>query len=395
LKRVKSTALLMTYALPDSENRLKTQLKTLLEMGFEVHTLGFGSRVLAGVSKHITIPQSSGFFANFRKGLIHLMKSPKRRFYELRVPQSVIDEASRSEYHLIVAHDLELLPLILDSSITPYEFKDSIKQVDLHELHEFESPVSGTLGIIWRLLAFWIRPYHEWLLSLLSSRQLSAATVVNQSIGEWYVSQGYLKEFTVIRNCAPHRESLYDPRISESLEFVYHGKYAKRRGLEHLVKASLGMRPVDTLHFILTGNRFEVDRFRSWALTVNQNLVFHEPVEMSLVSTRLSEFDVEVIYFEPVTKNLALTLPNKFFEAVQGHLAIVSGPSKELAGHVSKHGLGKVTRAWGVEPLSLVLGSLSRGEVEPMRKNSERASRELSREVESKKLRSLWSSLLG
>lgn len=394
MKQPNRTALLMTYALPDSENRLKTQLKTLLAMGFEVHTLGFGTKVLPGVSKHITVQQSSGAIANIKKALIHLMNSPRERFFKLRVPQSVISEACSSNYHLIVAHDIELLPLILDSEISPNEFKNATKHVDLHELHEFESPVSGTLALIWRLLAFRLRPYHEWLLSLLRSSNLSVATVVNQSIGEWYLSQGYLKEFTVVKNCAPHRESSFARRVSESLDFVYHGRYFKRRGLEHLVRASLAMRPVDTMHFMLTGNRSEVDRFRKKALKVNRNLVFHEPVKMSMVSARLSEFDVEVIYYEPTSQNLALTLPNKFFEAVQGHLAIVSGPSKELARHISEYELGKVTGEWGVRPLGLVLSSITRDEVEVMRENSHKFSRELSSEAESTKLQALWNSLL-
>jgi len=246
----------MTYASPHVENRLKTQLTALLEIGFEVHTLGFGEKLLPGVTKHIQIPYSSGVVSFARKAIIHLLKEPKHRFHALRVPKSAIYELWTLEYNLVITHDLELLPLICDPDYMPSAFRNAMRQVDLHELHDFVPPASGLLGFFWKVLGFRLKPYHYWLLSLLSSETLDLATVVNRSIGEWYVAKGYLVSYVEIMNCAPFRDSTLESRQEENLKFIYHGKFDEKRGLNHLVEASLELRPGDTIKLFFT-HRFQ------------------------------------------------------------------------------------------------------------------------------------------
>jgi len=115
---------------------------------------------------------------------------------------------------------------------------------------------------------------------------------------------------------------------------------------------------------------------------------------MSQVPDALAQFDVEVIYFEPVTKNLLYTLPNKFFESIQGRLAVVSGPSPELVRFISKFKLGASSSGWGVEQLSSMISGLDRNKVEVMRKNSHLASFELNSKIESGKLKKIWQELV-
>lgn len=390
----KPKALLMTYAPPEAENRLKPQLKVLLEMDFEVHTLGLGSATLPGVAKHFELKNRTDLFGLIFKGLLHIFLSPQRRFSPLRSEPNLVAELGQIDYRLVITHDLELLPLLTQEPFKSELFVGSIKHVDLHELHEFVSPTSGVLDIFWKALNFRLRPYHDWLIQQLKSAEIALFTLVNASIGEWYVSKGLIKDYVEVRNCAPYRSADFSTRESEGLQYIYHGKYGASRGLEKLIKASLSMRPIDTLNFMLTGNVAEIGKFREASTALNASLVFHEAVPMNRVSEKLASFDVEVIFFEPVTKNLLYTLPNKFFEAVQARLAILTGPSPELVRHVSEYGNGVFSRSFSLSDLEALLTSLERSKVEELRFQSHKAAETLNSESESKALAAAWKELL-
>lgn len=390
----KPSALVMTYAYPDEENRLKTQIEELLRMGLEVHTLGFGKERLDGVSRHFELPKSQDLIGLLRVALIHLALPIKKRFHPLRAPKRNLKELENQSYDLVIAHDLELLPLLLAPGIRPASLEKSIKQVDLHELHELRPVMTGFAHFFWNLLRFRIRPYHDWLMLLLRSPDLDLATVVNKSIGDWYVTNKYLQSFTEIMNAAVYQKVSFESRESESLNFIYHGRYSKSRGLEKLVEASLSIRMEDQLHFMLTGRKSELENFKSFALAKNPSLKFHESVPMERVSTEIKKFDAEIIFFEPVSKNLQFTLPNKFFEAIQGRLAIVSGPSPEIVRFTEQSGCGVATSGWKVEELSSLIAGLDRPTIEVMRKASHELSAKLNAATEAEKLRVAWKNLL-
>jgi hypothetical protein len=391
----KPIALVMTYAHPDEENRLKTQLAELLRMGFEVHTLGFGNKKLAGVKSHFELPNRQNLIGLFRVALIHMFLPVRNRFHPLRVPRRILKELELQGVDLVIAHDLELLPLLLDQKIRPVSFEKAVKHIDLHELHEFRSTVSGPLAnSVWKLLEVRLKAYHDWLMSLLRSQDVDLATVVNQSIGNWYVENHFLRDFTEVLNAAPYLDLPFESRQDSGLKFVYHGRYSGNRGQELLVSASLGIERGDSFHLVLTGEEGELKKFKSFALAKNPRLVFHDPVPMAEVSSMLAKFDVEIIFTEPVFLNREFTMPNKFFEALQGRLAIVTGPSPELVRFTKLFGNGLSTEGWDVNELARLLANLDRPLVEAMRLASHNASVNVNTETESKKLYDSWLRLL-
>jgi hypothetical protein len=327
--------------------------------------------------------------------LLHLFFGEPLRFVGLRVPKRLIRRIEAENYSLVVAHDLELLPLMTQPKCGSGALKGSLKHVDLHELHELDAPSQGWSGLIWSLAGFRLRSYHGWLLGQLTSPNIDLVTVVNESIGTWYVNQHLIAEFVEIRNCAPFLPMSFEPRTDEGVRYLYHGKYAPNRGLEKLVYASRYMRDCDELSFMLTGNSDDLQSFQTFGTKYNPKLRFVPSVPMHEVSRTISQFDVEVIYFEPVTKNLLFTLPNKFFEAIQGRLAVISGPSPELVRHIGQSGNGISTISFDVNELSVALSSLNRKSVEDFRMNSHRAALILNSEGESKKLQSTWLRILG
>jgi hypothetical protein len=293
-------------------------------------------------------------------------------------------------YDLVVNHDLELLPLITREEFSPVSVRSGAVHVDLHEHHSFSGKESGPLSSMWRLFGKRLAAYHDWLLANLSSRKIDLTTVVNQSIGDWYVANGFLLQYVPITNAAPYSNLPFAPRNESSLKFIHHGKFSKRRGLENLVIASLDFRVGDTLHFMLTGDSKDIFEFRKWAQAINPSILFHNPVLMGEVTKALSEFDAELIYFEPTSKNMLFTLPNKFFEALQGNLAIISGPSPELVRYADEFGFGKYCLTWDVKEFTSLVRNMDRNKVELLRNKAHKAAETLNANWEAEKLIREW-----
>jgi hypothetical protein len=87
-------------------------------------------------------------------------------------------------------------------------------------------------------------------------------------------------------------------------------------------------------------------------------------------------------------------LPNKFFEAVQGRLAVISGPSPELVRHIDQLANGLYLEEWGAKRLSKTLRSIDRLRVEEMRLKSHEAAAFLNSKSEGEKLRRIWRGLI-
>ena len=108
----KRVALIMSYSSPLEENRLRTQVMALLDLGFEVHTFGLGELSVEGVTKHIGIPVRNQNARELIRNLVtHIRLKPEERFQVLRVPSTATTLFEDQDYSLVVAHDLELLPL--------------------------------------------------------------------------------------------------------------------------------------------------------------------------------------------------------------------------------------------------------------------------------------------
>lgn len=395
MKHTRRVALVMAMSFPDSENRLKTQLIGLQKMNFEIHTLGFGEKAIDGVQRHFEIKATKRDPVNAMwRLLINLTRQPKERFKALTLPRIPIGEMASISYDLIINHDLELLPLLTQKQFIPDSFRSAVTHVDLHEHHSFSGEEVGPLSSIWRFFGQAFPAYHSWLLAQLSSTMINLTTVVNRSIGAWYLDNGYFSKYLEIINAAPQSHMPLIHRHEEALRFIHHGKFSKRRGLENLVLASLEFRPGDTLNFMLTGNSKEILEFRKWAEAINPNISFRNPVLMEEVTKTLSEFDVELIYFEPTSQNMQFTLPNKFFEALQGNLGIISGPSPELIRYADEFGCGLFSERWGVNEFAAVVRNLNREKVELLRHNAQCAANKLHSNSEAEKLVKEWDKLL-
>jgi hypothetical protein len=84
--------------------------------------------------------------------------------------------------------------------------------------------------------------------------------------------------------------------------------------------------------------------------------------------------------------NEHLALPNKFFEFVQARLAIVVGPSPEMAKIVNQYGLGLVSNSFDAKVIANLINSMTTEVVEGMKYKSSGTAKLLSAETQAKHL---------
>jgi hypothetical protein len=106
----------------------------------------------------------------------------------------------------------------------------------------------------------------------------------------------------------------------------------------------------------------------------------HEPVPQSELIETLNRYDVGIFVLPPTNENHVLALPNKFFDYVQARLAIVVGPTIEMARITRERGLGVVTDTFEESAIVAALGSLTVEQIDAFKQASDAAAEALSSE---------------
>ena len=107
---------------------------------------------------------------------------------------------------------------------------------------------------------------------------------------------------------------------------------------------------------------------------------FRDPVPYTELVRTMSEYDASVVFFPPTTFNLRHTLPNKFFEAVQARIGLITGPSPAMVPLMEEYGLGAVTEDFSAASLRETLHGLTAGKISAWKKAADAAARPLSAE---------------
>jgi hypothetical protein len=115
---------------------------------------------------------------------------------------------------------------------------------------------------------------------------------------------------------------------------------------------------------------------------------------MRTLSKYLRQFDIGVSLIAPTTFNYFHTLPNKFFECIQGRLALAVGPSPEMARIVREHDLGVISEDFSPKTLAQCLRNLDPKTINHYKLQSHKASQILSAEENKELLLALVEKLL-
>jgi hypothetical protein len=148
------------------------------------------------------------------------------------------------------------------------------------------------------------------------------------------------------------------------------------------------------LNLMLMGSDRAISRLKS-AARGDSRIRFLPPVPMQDIPRVANAHDVGLFLLEPRTPNQRHVLPNKLFEFIQARLAIVIGPSPDMAAVVREWGCGAVTGDFTPAALAATLDSLDADDIARMKRRSHAAADELCAEKNEQRLLDLVGGLLS
>lgn len=207
------------------------------------------------------------------------------------------------------------------------------------------------------------------------------------------VSQGiadaYRKNFgvspVVIHSASAFHDLEPEPVTSDKIRLVYHGVANRNRGLVNLLKVMGRLGPEFTLDlYLVTNDKKRLAEMQA-AAEADGRIRLHPPVPYDRIIGELKQYDIGMLYYEPVAFNLRHCMPNKLFEYIQARLAVAIGPSPDMAEFLSEHGCGVISEAFSVESLAEALKSLKPEDVAALKRRSCAAASSASLEKELEK----------
>jgi hypothetical protein len=241
---------------------------------------------------------------------------------------------------VVLANDLASLPIATRLG-PPVAF-------DAHEYAPEE--FSERLG--WRLL---MQPYISWLCARYIPEAASMMTV-SEGIAEAFERETGVRA-TVVLN-APAKEEFDPTPVHSPVRVLHHGAAQPGRGLEELVEMARLLEDRFVLDLVLVeGEPGYRDALIARARG-NPRISFPDPVPTADLARMANGYDIGVSVLPAGNANQANALPNKFFEFVQGRLAIAIGPSAEMGRLVRRYALGVIAEDFTPESLARAINGL-------------------------------------
>ncbi|QDO88525.1 glycosyltransferase family 4 protein [Ornithinimicrobium ciconiae] len=334
--------LIMSFSPLVSDARVLRQIRLFQHEGHAVTTLGYGPAP-DGVVEHLQLPDEAISWHKDRRLLILRRFEAAYRTSPVVVAATALLGGRRGRYDVVLADDIDTLPLALD--LAP---RGGV-HVDLHEYHPRQNEEL-------RRWALFVAPYYRWLVRTYGV-QSDSATTVGQGI-----AREYEREFGlacgVVMNAPYRRDDLSPTPVSWPPRLVHAGNGVAAR-LEVMLEAMSQVTNGATLDLYLIdqGNGYVPvlrERFAD-----SDRVRIHDPVPTAEIVSTLNSYDAGVYSLPPISFNFRWAMPNKFFDFVQARLALVIGPSPEMAGLVEKHQLGVVAQDFTPEAFAAAINALT------------------------------------
>jgi Glycosyltransferase Family 4 len=262
---------------------------------------------------------------------------------------------------LVLANELPSLPLACRvASTVPVLF-------DAHEMATTEwSQIRS-----WRLLR---APYIDSLLRHYLPR-VDGMMTVSDGIADLYFERYGIRPTVVTNACSP--AALAPTPVHTPVRMICHGNADRQRRLEVMIEATAKLEGRYTLDLMLmpTDHAYINELRRVSDATPWVNVIAPRP-QREIVQF-CSQYDIGVYVLPPLNENALHALPNKIFEFIQARLAVVVGPSPEMAALVRSWELGVVAKGFTVDDLAGALDHLTPERVAACKLRAHAAAREL------------------
>lgn len=342
-------------------------LKQIAEFStrYDVTTCGYGPAP-AGVAAHIEMPRSADYQDLY--GRFITLKWYDIAYWRISAVRWVREHLQRGAYDVVLANEPEAVPVSL--WLKP--------RWGVHaDLHEY-TPRLNEEYPHWKRR---IKPFHEWLCRRYVTRADSWTTVSNGLVREYEKEFGFHAD--LVTNATPYVD--LDPTpVGSPLRLIHAGACLRNRNITTMIDAVELATTDVTLDFYLTPNHPDyLEEVKDRAAEV-PGVRVHDAVPYNQLNALLNGYDVGVHLLPPTNFNNTWALPNKLFDFVQARLAVLIGPSPEMAEYVTAHGFGVVAQDFSAEALAAAIDSLDPAGVARMKSAASAAAREMSAESQVK-----------
>jgi len=265
--------------------------------------------------------------------------------------------------------------IVNDTNALPLAFSVAGDAPVVFDAHEY-SPAEFETSRLWRQLA---RPRVRWICRRYLPR-VAGMMAVSQGIAHRY-ERDFGVGSVVVTN-ASRFESLAPTDVGDPIRLVHFGWPDPQRRLEETLAA---MELLDEHYsldlFLIVGDasRPHLEKLKEHA-GVDPRIRFRDPVPMRDLPRVANGYDIGVFLLPPQHVNQEFTLPNKFFEYIQGRIVPAIGPSPEMARIVRKWDCGIVAEDYTAEAFAAAIAGTNRARLAELKENVDRAARELTAE---------------
>ncbi|PCH67691.1 MAG: hypothetical protein COC01_05255 [Bacteroidetes bacterium] len=368
-------ALIVTQKTLHNAPRVLKEIYALKD-DFEIHTIGqsaSGLEVAFYELNKISLVQKAWRLMYLKLGFFD-------KYYWDKHKRELIKTLSGIKYHLIIAHDEDMLPMALKLS------QDSKIILNSHEY----LPEEDNDNFLWRLL---IKPYIYKLCKEYAPRADKMLSV-NDGVAELY-RENFNLTSTPILNAADYCD-ISPSKVELPVSMIHHGAAAADRKLELMVQTLEILGDGYSLDLLLNQEKSDPKCYKALSELAGQtsNVKIIAAVPYKEIIARINKYDLGLYILPPSNTNTLYALPNKFFEFIQARLAIAIGPSLEMAKIVKKYDLGVVAENFTPEAMANAIKDLSVEKIAFYKDQSHKHAGELSSEAEVKKIKEIVSQLI-
>ncbi len=354
-------ALVISFSNLKTDARVKRQIGFLKNLGFIVTAACYGTQdselnfvKLSAPKLNIGHKVVTGTFLFFRF---------YNKAYQLLYGQQLV---LTQKFHLIVANDIEALPLAFQQKGIAKILFDAHEYAPRH----FENKPS------WR---FFFQGFNKFLCQKYIP-QVDGMITVGEVIAKEY-EKHYKITPRVITNAPAYYNNQYQKTLPEKIRLVHQGIANPSRNLELMFEMMnylderfyLDLMLVEPTH---RSNILYLQKLKRLALK-NDRIQFVPPVSTDTIISTLNHYDIGIILIPPINFNYKNTLPNKFFECIQARIALAIGPIPEIKIITEHYDIGVVSEDFTAKNLASKLLPLTAEKINHFKANTERAAKEL------------------
>ena len=363
---IRKKILVIVFSNLRHDARVKRQISFLSEE-FNVTVLCFASEEIQGV-RIVRLNQTPLTLTRKAISGLFLISGFYTIGHQLLHSYSYIkSELKNEDFDLIIANDVETLPLAFQLSRNQKVYFDAHEYAPLH----FEDKL-------------WWRVFFKRLNTSLCKKYIpivQGMTTVGEGLAKEYEKNFKVRPI-VITN-APYYHNIQSTEvINGKVRLVYHGIANPSRRIELMIEMMSHLDDRFTLDLILMTSDFASGKTKAYIENLKTTILSDSRIKIlpqlnsKDVISFINKYDVGVFLIPPVNFNYANTLPNKLFEYIQARLTIAVGPTPEMANMVKTYDIGVVSEDFSAIKLAEKLSSLTGESIKKFKTNASVAARE-------------------